>query len=428
MTFGDTAAGFTGTIYIATGGATLFPGKAFTASVTDRLSADDKNPDGTPNDEALRAQLTFVGGRVDSLQLDVDTLAIRLGDYVTITARDFALDTGASASEYLASFRSVGAVVQIGSLELSGEARNFGFRGRRQLQRPAGLRDLPLRRLRHGRHVQVAVVPAGADRLDRDRVGRRREQPGRLRPRALGERHRHQGRQRPGVLRLHPGRADPAVRCSPGQFPIISIDSLGVTVKGKMFGGTIEAGLVGGILRLDPSFTPIGEFDRTTPVAKRVFYLGLQGGFSMAGMSGFTIRIGLSELGPLQVFINVEVPGGVLLEPISGLTLNDFSAGVEFFKSLPSIDDPFALRSTAFGLPTNLTAAEWPSSLQQQVALQAKPLDANPDMNGFAAAFTAPMTITGSARIYSIYTSQAVFNGLVTIKISTDGKFLIQAR
>ena len=46
-------------------------------------------------------------------------------------------------------------------------------------------------------------------------------------------------------------------------------------------------------------------------------------------------------------------------------------------------------------------------------------------MNGFAAAFTAPMTITGSAKIYSIYASQAVFNGIVTIKISTDGKFLI---
>ena len=51
---------------------------------------------------------------------------------------------------------------------------------------------------------------------------------------------------------------------------------------------------------------------------KRVFYLGLQGGFSMAGMAGFTIRIGLSELGPLQVFLNVEVPGGILLEPTPG--------------------------------------------------------------------------------------------------------------
>ena len=39
----------------------------------------------------------------------------------------------------------------------------------------------------------------------------------------------------------------------------------------------------------------------------------------MAGMAGFTIRVGLSELGPLQVFINVEVPAGILLEPHLGL-------------------------------------------------------------------------------------------------------------
>ena len=213
-----------------------------------------------------------------------------------------------------------------------------------------------------------------------------------------------------------------------GEFPIIGIDALGVTVKGSMFGGEIDAGLVGGILRLDEDFNPIGVFDRTTPVHKRVFYLGLHGGFSMAGMAGFTIRVGLSELGPLQVFLNVEVPGGILLEPTSGLTINDFSAGVEFFKTLPSIDDPFALRNSAFDLPTTVPADQWLTSLQQQVALQAKRLDADPSLNGFTAAFTAPMTITGSARIYSIYTSQQVFNGLVTIKISTDGKFLIHGQ
>ncbi len=96
----------------------------------------------------------------------------------------------------------------------------------------------------------------------------------------------------------------------------------------------------------------------------------------MAGMAGFTIRLGLSELGPLQVFINVEIPGGILLEPTTGLTINDFSAGVEFFKTLPSIEDPFALRNPEFGLPTSLTADQWLDSLQRQVALQAKRLSA----------------------------------------------------
>src|SRR3712207_8896985 len=39
--------------------------------------------------------------------------------------------------------------------------------------------------------------------------------------------------------------------------------------------------------------------------------------------------------------------------------------------------------------------------------------------------FRSPMTITGSAKIFSIYTSEQLFNGQVTVKISTDGKFLI---
>ena len=128
----------------------------------------------------------------------------------------------------------------------------------------------------------------------------------------------------------------------------------------------------------------------------------------MAGMAGFTIRLGLSELGPLQVFINVEVPGGILLEPNSGLTLNDFSAGVEFFKTLPSIDDPMALRGSDFGLPTALTADQWLTGLQQQVAAPGQDASRrHPEPAGFPAAFTSPMTITGSARIYSMYTSQA---------------------
>ena len=204
-----------------------------------------------------------------------------------------------------------------------------------------------------------------------------------------------------------------------GKFPIIGLDALAVSVKGDLFGGQLEAGLVGGIEKLDSNFNIIGPFDTTTPVYQRVFYLGIQGGFSIAGMAGFTLRVGLSELGPLSAMINVEVPGGVLIEPITGLTLNDFTAGVEFFHTLPSIDDPLALRSPEFDSPTAIPADQWLSTLQTQVAAQARAIHNNPGMSGFAAAFTAPMTITGSARVYTIYTSQEVFNGQVVVKIST---------
>ena len=156
----------------------------------------------------------------------------------------------------------------------------------------------------------------------------------------------------------------------------------------------------------------------------RVFWLGVQGGFEMSGI-GLTIRLGMSELGPLGVFLSASIPGGVVIVPQIGLALNDFAAGVEFFSTLPSYDDPFDLQGSASGLPTEMTPEQWLVQLKQQVANQYNMLKANPGMNGFAAAFTSPMTIIGSCRIYSIYTSQAVFNGQVIVKFSTDGKFMI---
>ena len=427
VTFGEgaTQAAFTGTIYIATGGARLFPGKAINATIKDRLTADDKNADLSDNTEALRAQLVFDDGEIKAFQLEIDTLEVNLSTFVTLTARDFVLDTGADADEYLVSFLSVGARIRVGGLELSGEARNFGFLGDGSFDAKAnfgvylGIGSATGDSFKWPDFLPVRIDAIGVEWVD---VENHPEDFVLVLSASVTGIKGVGGLQFTGSI--EGVRIAPALLAQ-GQFPIISIDSLGVTVKGKMFGGEIEAGLVGGIMRLDAQLNPIGVFDRTTPVAKRVFYLGIQGGFSIAGMAGFTIRIGLSELGPLQVFINVEVPGGILLEPFSGLTINDFSAGVEFFKTLPSIDDPMALRGSAFGLPTNITADEWLASLQTQVANQAKAIRDGVAGDGFAAAFTSPMVITGAARIYSMYTSQAIFNGHVLVKISTDGKFLI---
>ena len=99
------------------------------------------------------------------------------------------------------------------------------------------------------------------------------------------------------------------------------------------------------------------------------------------------IAIGLSELGPLSVLMTASVPGGIVLEPNSGLAINDFTAGIEFFKSLPSIEDPFELRSPEFGPSTELTAEQWLNSLQAQVVAQFNAIKANPALGGFGAAF-----------------------------------------
>ena len=194
-------------------------------------------------------------------------------------------------------------------------------------------------------------------------------------------------------------------------------------MEGNLFGGTVKAGLIGGILRLDENYSIISVLDTVTPVAQRVFFVGIEGEFSMAGIGGFGIRFALSELGPLSVLINVDIP--ITIEPTSGLTISDFVASVEFFKTLPSIDDPFALRGSAFAAPGEISIDGWLDTVRGQVATQARLLAENPSLSGFSAAFNSPLTISGSARIYSIYTSQKIFNAKVFVKISTDGKFLV---
>src|SRR5918994_6680293 len=106
----------------------------------------------------------------------------------------------------------------------------------------------------------------------------------------------------------------------------------------------------------------------------------------MMGMSGFTIRFAVSELGPLGVQITASIP--ITLEPYTGLTITDFTAGVEFFKTLPSIDDPLELRGPAFQVPATTDPALWLTDIQNQVARQWKLLQDNPSLNGFTAAFT----------------------------------------
>lgn len=94
---------FNGSIYFATGGAKFFPGKPVSASISDRKTSDDRNADGTQNTEALRAELTFSNGKVEAFKFKADTMEIKLGSFLALTARDFMLNTGAADSEELVS-------------------------------------------------------------------------------------------------------------------------------------------------------------------------------------------------------------------------------------------------------------------------------------------------------------------------------------
>ena len=416
---------FDGTIFFASGGARFLPGKPVSATISDRLSVEPDIAPGVPDTEALRLGLDFENGKVKGFIFKADTLKITLGSFLTLNATDVDLNTSAAADEEIVSFRSLGAEVTIGSLVIGGEARNFAFLGDGTFVTKPGF----------GVFLSVGAADGASFKwpswlpIKITEIGLTwpdiQNDPANF---VLTLSAAVTGLQ--GMSGLEFSGAIEGVKIDvglllQGKFPIIDIASIGVSLKGKMFGGEITAGLIGGIIKLDANGAEIDNFDTTTPVADRVFFVGVEGGFKMAGVGGFTIKFAVSELGPLGVFISASMPGGIVLEPNTGLAINDFSAGVEFFKTLPSIDKPEELRGPDFQLPTALSADEWLASVRAQVVKQYRAIQADPSKNGFTAAFTSPMLITGGAKIFTIYASKETFNGEIILRISTDGKILV---
>ncbi|MGB0644609.1 MAG: hypothetical protein ACPGQF_07700, partial [Akkermansiaceae bacterium] len=419
----DEAVKFNGSIFFASGGAQFFPGKPISASITDRKTTDDVNSDGSDNTEALRAELTFTDGKVDALLFKVDTLKFKLGSVLELNAKDFMLNTGASDSEELVSFASLGATLNISGLRLSGEARNFAFLGDGSFKAKAGfgvfigVGGADGSSFKWPKWLPIKINAIG---IEWDDIENSPEDfVITLSASVTGLR---------GVAGLEFSGIVEGVKIDPqllleGKFPIIDIQSLGVTVRGKLFGGDLDATLLGGILKLDANGNQISATDTTTAVADRVFFLGVDGGFKINGM-GLKIQFGLSELGPLnvQLTINARVP-----LPF-GFEISEFNGGIEFYKSLPAIDSPFELRNPAFNLSGETDPTLWLSTLKEQVVTQFKLLKANPSLSGFEAAFTSPMIIRAGIRFSHMALSQDVFNAQGEIMISTDGKFLIAAK
>jgi len=419
------AVDFNGEIFIASGGAKFFPGSPVSVIIKDRLTAETTDVSGIADTEALRATLEFEHGQVKAFKFSVDTIEVKLSKFVTLSGVDIILDTGAADNEEMLHVGSVSATVAFGSVVIGGEGRNFAFLGDGSFKALPGFGVflilggatadsfvwpswLPIKISKIG--IEWADIEADPDDFVLT-----------LSATVTGIK---------GVSGLNFSGTVDDIKIDlgllmAGQFPIVDIGAIGVGVKGRMFGGEIDAALIGGILKLDALGNIIDSFDTVTKIDARIMFMGLQGGFKFAGMGGFSIRLALSELGPLGVFINVTLPAGIPIGAQTGIAINDFSAGVEFFTTLPSIDDPFKLRDPVFGLPTDVTVDTWLSQVKQQVATQYLTVKANPGLGGFLAAFTSPMTITGSGKIFDNYTSKETFNGQVMIKFSTDGKFLV---
>jgi hypothetical protein len=361
-----------------------------------------------PNTEAIRLGLEFEDGKVKGFIFRADTLKITLGSVLTLNATDIAINTSAAASEEMVSFRSVGAEVTIGSLVLGGEGRNFAFLGDGTFVTKPGfgvfisVGSATGASFKWPAWLPIKITEIGITWPDIQ------NDPERLRAYLVG---RVTGLQGVSGLKFSgaiEGSRSTWASCWQRRVPDHRHRRHRRFGQGNLFGGQIKAGLIGGIIKLDANRRAmIDSFDTTTPVKARIFFIGIEGGFSFSGVGGFGIKFALSELGPLGVYLFASIPGGIILEPNTGLAINDFSAGVEFFKSLPSIDKPEELRGPDFGLPTAVSADQWLAGVKQQVVKQYRAIQANPVPERFFAAFTSPMLITGGAKVFTIYASQA---------------------
>ena len=169
------------------------------------------------------------------------------------------------------------------------------------------------------------------------------------------------------------------------EFPIISIGGVTVSVSGNLFGGTISASLLAGIVRFDSegyevdvNNQRVGSGTSAVGAVASAFYAGIRGSFSLGGLSGFKLSLGLSEFGPLSVYVAVSLPTGILLEPNSGLTINNLRGGVDFNQTLPDLPNPdtgtaedaLQLRRDEFDSPLALTDAQWEAALRRAVGNQ----------------------------------------------------------
>ena len=220
-----------------------------------------------------------------------------------------------------------------------------------------------------------------------------------------------------------------------GKFPVISIDGAALQIAGNLFAGRIDGTLIFGVVRYDSAFREVDGFGflkGTTTLGTKftdgtfgsAFYGAIAAAFDMGTMS-FAIRIGISEFGPLEIYLEAGVP--VPLGPTT-LFLSNFRGGVKFGISFPTIsisdppsaDDALSLRGPGFVTPSELTADQWTSQLRGQVLVQAQANSGGAGPAGFGA---GPVIIQAGVTVYSV--DDKVFRVDGDIFIDTSGKFLI---
>ena len=220
-----------------------------------------------------------------------------------------------------------------------------------------------------------------------------------------------------------------------GDFPIISIGALGVSVTGNLFGGTVSGSLIAGVVRFDSNGAVVDSngnlVSNGTPGVgpfRSVFYGAIDAQFSLGNLSGFEIRIGLTQYGPLSIYIEGSLPDGIILDPDSGLAINDFRGSVTFGQGFPPVtitgnaSDALQLRQPGFAPPDQLTLAQWQTQLSAQVATL---YSSGNGSNGWSNLGASTITFSAGATLFDAYATQNAFKVDADILFDTSGKFLV---
>ena len=380
---------------------------------------------------------------VGGFDVTIGTVTITIGSYLTLTGSGVKIDPTASADEDLISFVGVGmtpgltASLHIGSITLSGSADNFAILGNGSFVAKNNFsvsfgfgpgQDasstfkwpswLPLQNLSIGllwpgnnfntnpTNFQI-LLSAGVQSI--------------------------QGLSGVSFSGSVTGVRIDVQKLLNNEFPIVGIQGVTVEVEGQMFGGDIKLGLTAGIISFDAMNKVIPENDFVTEAVDSVFYAGLEGMLTLKGLGEISMRLGLSDFGPLTFYIEAGFP--IILDPQTGLAITNLRGGVDFGAALP---DPtkdamgndltakqaaFNLRSPQFAPPGSQTIAQWTAQLKQQIVNLKKSI--GPGNTLTFADLTKQMLIRAGATLYDTYASTNAFRADVDITIDTSGKILI---
>src|SRR5262249_10072343 len=250
----------------------------------------------------------LASGAASAFSIKADSLTAHVGSYLTLTATGtqadpLTINPTAGANQDLISFATLGATLHVGAVNITGTASNFAIEGDGSF----------LAKTDFGVSISVGA-DANTTNTNAQTMGWPSWLPLQSATGALFWPHFHTD---PTVFVMNfsaainfdliPGlnvsgnvtNVVMDVNATTGQFEITSIGALGVGVSGNLFGGTVSGTLVGGMVRIDANgkvVDGLGNLTGTTTPGttpfRSAFYVGIEGGYNIEDLAGFTIRIG----------------------------------------------------------------------------------------------------------------------------------------